>query len=91
LGEYVWVDLEAGKKWVRRGYCCECGQCCGDENEKCEFLRFRDESKGFVPGNCYCVAKVEGKPLKEGCADFPSEPAQCKNPSCTYYFEGVEE
>ena len=92
MADTIWVDPSTGTKYIRRGYCNFCGQCCGDEVEKCEFLRFKDESKGFVAHNTYCLLFVEGKPTPEICnfKDFPTEPAQCKNPACSFYFEELK-
>jgi len=68
--------------WIRKGYCCKCGDCCRLSGVPCEHLD--------IDGKLCTV--YENRSPELCLADFP-QPTQLRPVKCTYYFvpEGKED
>lgn len=78
-----------GRRWLRTGYCCQCGQCCvgdpftGSAEGYCPLLKWLSPEQGICTdlGNEYRL---------KACAHWPSKPEHVAQwPQCTYKFERI--
>lgn len=83
-----------GRRWLRTGYCCQCGECC----EGNPFVTGPAKAEGMcpifkwlAPGLGECTDRHNDYYLK-ACRHWPSKPIHIANrPRCTYKFARIDE
>ena len=87
-------------KYLRKGYCNLCGECCKPNFPITEEAREFYKDNGLPDdGQCQYMHFVGGKGLctmhldrPDHCRRFPWHPDQLKGrPNCSYYFEIMED